>query len=212
MAKSPRGKEPDWWPRDPHGYIFLARVVEKIGAAMHSDWTGEEATTKEIDPLPRSQKDATSFHRQMADVLLTQPRSDLWMIDFLNGRGDREFSDEDWKTVCEFAQNLHDKRRPALDRLQATQSEIIKRNETGELDLKIRSATGGSWRDFRADWWGIDDKWRSHFNRGRIDPDYPNGDRPSWVREDNDHWIFATVQSLEGVLRDLSGRRGGRRP
>lgn len=147
MAKSSQGKEPDRWPRDPHGYILLARLVEKIGAAMHSDYTGEEATTKEIDLLPRSLKDATSFHRQMADILLTQRRSDLWIIDFLNGRGDREFSDEDWKAACKLAQNLHDQRRPALDRLQATQSEIVKRNEAGDLDLKIRSRTGGPWRD-----------------------------------------------------------------
>jgi hypothetical protein len=211
VAKSPQGKEPDWWPRDPHGYIFLARLVEKIGAALHSDWTGEEATTKEIYPLPHSLKDATYFDRQAADILLTQPRSDLWIIDFLAGHGDREFSDKDWKTACRLAQNLHDQRRPALDRLQVTQSEIIRKNEAGELELKIQSTNSDPWQNFQTDWWNTEN-WKSRFDRCRIDPEYPNNDRPSWSKKNNDHWIFATSESVERVLKQSPGKRGGRKP
>src|SRR5918993_743170 len=38
------------WPRDPSGYVFLARAVHEIGKAMFpNEWTGREPTT----PVPR---------------------------------------------------------------------------------------------------------------------------------------------------------------
>jgi hypothetical protein len=209
VANDPQGKRPDWWPREPAGYVFLAHAVEKIGAALHEDWTGEEAATKDIDLLPHNLKAATYLDRQQADILLSDFRPDLCLLDFLAGQGSREFSEEDWKTARERAQHLHNQRRPALDRLKATQSEIVKRNETGELELRIHPRSGGPWRDFQRDWWNTD-KWRSHFDRGLIDPDYPNG-RPSWNREDNDHWIFTTSQSIESVKKLLT-RVSGKDP
>jgi hypothetical protein len=200
VAKNSVGKEPDWWPRDPFGYVFLARLVEKLGAALHSDWTGTEATTEDIDPLPRNLKDALFIDRQRADILLNRYRSDLKRPDFIIGRGVHEFSDEHWKIAHDEAQRLHEQGRAPLHRLQATQSEIVKRNEAGNLELRIQSRNGGPWRDFQRDWWNKD-KWRLHFDRCRIDPEYPNGDRPSWMRDDNDHWIFATLQSFETLLK-----------
>jgi hypothetical protein len=189
---------PDWWPREPAGYVFLAHLVEKVGSALHGDdWTGEEATAEEIEPLPSSFKGASPYNRRQAEELLQRQRPDL-------GRpavfGWNEFSEEDWKIACELEQRL----RPARARLEATQSEIVKRNEADELELKIQSRSGGPWRDFNKDWWNTD-KWRSHFDRCRIDPEYPNGDRPSW-REDNDHWIFGTFQSVERLLNQLAGQ------
>jgi hypothetical protein len=189
-------KEPDWWPRDPFDYMFLGRVVEKIGAAMHSDWTGKETSTKDIEPLPDSPKDATYFDQKKADILLSQFRADLGNLDFLAGRDARKFSDKDWKTAVDRAQRLFEQRQPALFRLHATQSEIVRRNKARELELKI-TKNDGLWCNFQADWWSIS-RWRSHFDCCRINPEYPNGDRPSW-KEDNDHWIFATLQSVESV-------------
>ena len=46
------------------------------------------------------------------------------------------------------------------------------------------------------------DKPEQRFRRCRIDPDYPFSDRPRW-KEDNDHWIFATHESLESILQSL---------
>ena len=189
MAKSSRRKEPDWWQRDSAGYVFLSRVVEKFGRTLHGDdWTGEEATAEDVEPLPRSRKDASQVNLLHAERLLQRYRPDLKRPAVI---GSNKFSEKHWKIAYDLAQRL----RPALDRLHATQSEIVKRNESGELDLKIRSRNGGPWRDFQTGWWGIEN-WRSHFDRYRIDPDYPNGDRPPW-REDNDHWIFATPQSVD---------------
>ena len=200
MAESSLGKEPDWWPRDPFGHVFLARLVEKIGSALHGDdWTGEEATTEEIEPLSSSLKEASPYNRRQAEELLQRHRPDLARPAVIGGWN--EFSEEDWKIACELDQRL----RPALKRLQAVQSEIVKRNEAGKLELRIQSRNSGPWRDFNKDWWNTD-KWRLHFSRCRIDPDYPNGDRPSW-REDNDHWIFATSQSVERLLNQFAGKR-----
>jgi hypothetical protein len=180
---------PDWWPREPAGYVFLSHVVEKIGNALHGDdWTGEEATAEEIEPLPRRRKDASQANLLDAERLLQHYRPDLKRPAVI---GWNEFSEKHWKIAYDLAQRL----RPALDRLHATQSEIVKMNETAELELRIQPRNGGPWRDFNKDWWNTD-KLRLHFNRCRIDPDYPNG-RPSWSTEDNDHWIFATSQSVE---------------
>jgi hypothetical protein len=186
VAESSLGKEPDWWPRDPFGHVFLARLVEKIGRALHGDdWTGEEATAEEIEPLPRSRKDASQVNLIDAERLLQHYRPDLKRPAVI---GSNEFSAKHWKIAYDLAQRL----RPALDRLHATQSEIVTRNEADELELRIQSRSGGPWRDFNKDWWNTD-KWRSHFDRCCIDPEYPNGDRPSWSKED-DHWIFAKIQ------------------
>jgi hypothetical protein len=202
VAKSPQGKRPDWWPREPAGNVFLAHVVEKIGRALHGDdWTGEEATTEDIEPLPRNLKDALYVDRQRADILLSKHRPDLKRPGFIIGRGAHEFTAHHWKIARELAQRLHEQGRAPLRRLEATQSEIVKRNETDELKLRIQPRNGGPWRDFNKDWWNTD-KWRSRFVRCRIDPDYPNG-RPSWNKEDNDHWIFATSHSVERLLKRL---------
>ena len=204
MANGPQGKRPDWWPREPAGYVFLAHAVEKIGSALHgNDWTGEEATAEEIEPLPLSLKEASSYNRRQAEDLLQRYRPDLRRPAVI---GWNEFSEEDWKIAYELDERL----RPALKRLQATQSEIVKRNEIDELELRIQPRSGGPWRDFNKDWWNTD-KWRSHFDRCRIDPEYPNGDRPSW-REDNDHWIFATSQSVERLLNQLARTQPDQKP
>jgi hypothetical protein len=194
VAESSQGKEPDWWPRDPAGYIFLSRVVEKFGNALHKDWTGAEAIV--IDPLPRSRKDASQTNLIDAERLLQHYRPDLKRPAVI---GSNKFSEKHWKIAYGLARRL----RPASERLRASQSELVRKNESGELDLKIRSRNGGPWRDFQTDWWGIQN-WRSLIDRCCIDPDYPNGDRPSW-REDNDHWIFATSQSVERSLDQLVG-------
>jgi hypothetical protein len=193
VSNSPQGKRPDWWPREPAGYVFLAHVVEKIGRASHGDdWTGEEATAEEIEPLPRRRRDASQGNLFDAERLLQHYRPALKRPAVI---GSNEFSEKHWKIAYDLAQRL----RPALDRLHATQSEIVKRNETDELELRIQPRNGGPWRNFNKDWWNTD-KWRSHFDRCCIDPNYPNG-RPPWNREDNDHWIFATFRSVEGVLK-----------
>jgi hypothetical protein len=150
-----KSREPDSWPRDPYGHIFLARLVEKVGVALYgSDWPGAEHFVKTAEGLE-----------------LLPPDS--------------------------------------LERLHAVQSKIVEWNEAGEIKLEIHSRRGGPWRDFDRDWWKIDG-WRSHFYSYRIDPDYPNHDRPSW-RDDNDHWIFATLQGINAILKK-DKHPGGRPP
>jgi hypothetical protein len=167
------------------------------------DWTGEEATAEEIEPLPRNRKNASQVNLIDAERLLQHYRADLRRPAVI---GSNKFSEKHWKIAYDLTRRL----RPALDRLHATQSEIVKRNDAGELELRIQYRSSGPWRDFNKDWWNTD-KWRSHFSRCRIDPEYPNGDRPSW-KEDNDHWIFATFQSVEEVLKRLAKGESREKP
>jgi hypothetical protein len=45
--------QPQTWPRDPLGYVFLARAVDLIGRANFGDaWNGKEVTTACIPSLP----------------------------------------------------------------------------------------------------------------------------------------------------------------
>jgi hypothetical protein len=189
--------ESKWWPRDPPGYVFLGRVLEKIGAAMHEDWTGTEATTDYVQPLPA---DRTSYwDRQRADILLSIHRPDLGRPTFVIGAATHQFTDEHWQIACELAQRLHDEGLPALTRLRTAQDKIIRLSIANELVLQIRPISGGPWKSFHPDWWNVDDPWKL-FRRCRIDPDFPFSDRPSW-RENNDHWIFATEDSLARVQK-----------
>jgi hypothetical protein len=189
--------EPEWWPRDPPGYVFLGRVFEKVGAAMLEDWTGTEATTDYVEPLPADQ--TSYWDRQRADILLSIHRPDLGRPTFVIGAATHEFTDEHWIIACELAQRLHDEGLPPHERLQATQAEIIRQSIANELILEIRPKSGGPWKKFRAEWWNVDEPEKV-FRRCRIDPEYPFGRRPSWA-EDHDHWIFATKNSLARVLK-----------
>ena|SRR5215831_7842144 len=43
--------KPHAWPRDPLGYVFLARAVEEVGRALFGEhWTAKEVTTDPIGP------------------------------------------------------------------------------------------------------------------------------------------------------------------
>jgi hypothetical protein len=194
--------EPDWWPRDPHSYMFLARVVEKIGITKYDDWTGTETRTEDVAPLPATLKDATYFDRQRADILLSKHRPDLARPDFIIGTGGHEFTDEHWRIAHELAQRLHTEGRPALQRLRAVQAEIVRQSTANQLSLRIRPIAGGPWKDFEKDWWNMD-KPEERFSRCRVDPNYPFSDRPSW-KKDNDHWIFAAQDSLDQMLKRSS--------
>jgi hypothetical protein len=189
--------EADWWPRDPHGYVFLARALEKIGAAMDDQWTGTEATTDYVQPLPADR--ASLWDRQRADILLHKHRPDLGRPDFVMGNSLHEFTDEHWRIARELAQRLHTEGLPRFERLQAAQAEIVRRSTTNELILRIRPISGGPWKDFEKDWWNMD-KPEERFSRCSIDPNYPFSDRPSW-KKDNDHWIFAAQDSLDQMLK-----------
>ena len=41
------------WPRDPKGFVFLARAVERLGKAIFGNhWDGTEQSAKLLLPLP----------------------------------------------------------------------------------------------------------------------------------------------------------------
>ena len=61
IARKPQDfwARPHLWPRDPFGYVFLARAVQAIGKACFCDeWTGEEVTTAfvKLPPGPATQE------------------------------------------------------------------------------------------------------------------------------------------------------------
>ncbi len=34
------------WPRDPHDFVFLGRVVDAIGRALFEEWTESDTVTR----------------------------------------------------------------------------------------------------------------------------------------------------------------------
>jgi hypothetical protein len=214
MTDSKLTGEPKWWPRDPYGHVFLARAVERIGAARHSDWTGTETSIEDIELLPTSLADANLTDKWHADILLGRHRADLGRPNTPIGAGVPQFTEEHWRVAHELAQRLYLEAAPALKRLRAIQTEIMNGCEAGELVLRTRPVAGGSWQDFKPEWWNWE-RWRLRFDRCKIDPEYPFGVRPSW-REEGDHWIFVTQASLNPFLIKISHvdqrRRGGRKP
>ena len=59
------------WPRDPHGYVFLGRSVDRIGAAMHGDaWALSDPAAVYIEDyefdLPPTPEEASALkaHRE----------------------------------------------------------------------------------------------------------------------------------------------------
>jgi hypothetical protein len=213
MADSGPNREPKWWPRDPHGHVFLARAVERIGAARHNDWTGTETSIEEIEPLPALLADANLTDKWRADILLGRHRTDLGRPNIPIGAGVPQFTEEHWRVAHELAQHFYLEAAPALQRLRAVQTEIMNGCEAGELVLRTRPVAGGPWQDFKPEWWNWEN-WRLRFDRCKIDPEYPFGERPSW-REEGDHWIFVTQASLDGSLMKIRASqqsRGGRKP
>jgi hypothetical protein len=193
-AKAADMSEPDWWPRDPHGFVFLARALEKIGAARIDGWDGTETTTDYVSPLPTDR--SSYWDRQRADILLSEHRPDLGRPAIVIGAGLHELTDEHWLIARELAQRLHDEGLPRLKRLQAAQDEVVKQSTTDQLILRIRLISGGPWSDFQKEWWNMH-RPEERFRRCRIDPDAPFSDRLS----ENDHWIFATQDSLDEMLK-----------
>jgi hypothetical protein len=187
--------EPDWWPPDLPGYVFLARAVEKIGAARREDWTGAETTTEVVEPIPSKLDDAKPIDKWHADGLLRVHRPELGRPNNPSGYIS-DFTDEHWRIACELAQRLHVEGRPAIQRLRAAQNEIVRSCAAGELVLQTRSVRGSPWNDFEKQWWNIN-KPEARFNRCRINPSDPFGDQP----DENDHWIFVTEESLDQILR-----------
>ena len=66
---------PHTWPRDPHGYVFLARAVEEIGRAMFGEeWTGKEVTTEHVRSLPYQAQGTVGDASYAHDVLMKLPK------------------------------------------------------------------------------------------------------------------------------------------
>src|SRR5262245_45799586 len=65
---------PHVWPRDPRGYVFLARAVEEIGRAMFGrDWTGKEVTPELIRSLPHQWQAIPADASYAREILMRLP-------------------------------------------------------------------------------------------------------------------------------------------
>jgi len=59
------------WPRDPHGYIFLARAFDSVGAAQFKgNWSGKEQFAQLVPPLPNLIQSSSSDAYRLARNLL----------------------------------------------------------------------------------------------------------------------------------------------
>jgi hypothetical protein len=63
--------EPGHWPRDPHGYVFLGRAFDQVGAAtFKAEWTNREKTASLPVLLPETMPIRSSVADRLARALL----------------------------------------------------------------------------------------------------------------------------------------------
>jgi hypothetical protein len=202
--------KPESWPADPSGYVFLARAVQQIGAAMHGeDWTGQEVVTVLIDPLPARDQAGTRdevrafdlLRRHNADFLARHEQTRIAWETRENKSGDDRLPDtrmtnEDWNAARAAARSENDARRHAMTRLDAVQREIVKRCEAKQLEVAVRSIIGGAMKPLSSALWNTE-SWHPRFQCCQINVESPFAPQPFG----GDYsWIFVTAASLEQVL------------
>jgi hypothetical protein len=198
---------PDVWPRDPLGYIFLARAIEEIGRAMFGeDWTGKEVTTDFVRSLPDYFK-ASIFDASYArDILMKLPE---YATQFppLPEWGDPPsyFTFKEWLAAQAAVRRQQEEQAPTFKRLSAVKLEIVARCESGELISAIRPVVGGAMRIAARVWWNTE-RWHSRFTMCQLNPDDPFG---GGFAGDNFYWIFLTRESLDAYLQK---KAAGARP
>jgi hypothetical protein len=183
---------PTWWPRDPHGYVFLGQAIDEIGRAKFKEWTGTEPDTKDVALLP-SLAEADHWAKGHADRLLTDHRPDLPPRRCYH-LSDPEFVDEQWTVAFDLARRLHDERRPALERLRSVQDEISAACEAGILVTAVRGHDG-KMQECPRQWWNTE-QLESRFSRCKLNPRDPFDDHSLAARSDDHLWIFVTGASL----------------
>jgi hypothetical protein len=191
------GARPAWWPRNPHGYVFLGEAIDQIGRATFQDWTGAEPDTEDVPLLPTLLKEADHWAKGHADRLLSKHCPHLPSRVF----SDPQFTDEQWGIAVELARRIHDERQPSLARLCRVHDEILTACEAGVLTTAVRERDGDM-RESPRKWWngaGLE----TRLKRCKLNPDDPFGASRMMPKEDVYLWIFVTAGSLNLLLSRL---------
>jgi hypothetical protein len=208
---------PHAWPRDPHGYIFLARAVEEIGRAIFgADWTGKEVTTELVRSLPdqheASGSDALYAHEVLMKLpqhakQLPKPESLPPSLNNLARQTRRavifrpeSFTREQWSAAQAAIRCQQEERAPAWRRLSTVQLKIVTLCESGELKSAVRRTAGGAMRSVSRDCWNTE-RWYDRFTVCQLNPNKPFG---LGFAGDDYCWIFLTRESLDRYLQKVS--------
>jgi hypothetical protein len=193
-------ERPAWWPRDPHGYVFLGQAIDQVGRAKFKEWTGTEPETKDVSLLPSSLAIADHWAKGHADRLLTGHRPDIPPRRCYH-LSDPEFTDEQWTVAIELARRLNGEGKPALERLRSVQDEISTASEAGTLLTAVRGPDG-EMQECPRKWWNAE-RLEDRFNRCKLNPHDPFDDRSLGAKRDDYLWIFVTGDGLHQFLTRL---------
>jgi hypothetical protein len=209
---------PQTWPLDPRGYVFLARAVATIGHAMFGEeWTGKEPGTEAIRPLPALERSSTA-DRLQAHVALSRrdPKYVRWRAAEAQGQSTTTskvvhspsskapttvsshysaygWTSEWWSAARTAIQGEQEAQRSILERLAHVQREIVIRCESEELKSAIRPRVGGEMNPIPRNWWNTEN-WAYRFALCQLDPTDPFGSDVSGERH---YWVFVTEESLK---------------
>jgi hypothetical protein len=213
------------WPRDPTGYVFLARAFNRIGSAKFGqEWTGQEGSVRLPELLPEKlyAEDITSdtnarywlsldaqaskaLNEREIRVVREQTMYKVAKAKFASLTGPKpdepketsELTPQEWMRAKEINKAEYDRSLPLWTRARTVQTAVIEACEQGRLVSFHRPAAGGEMVAIPPVWWNADDVARWRFSSCSIDPTdvFRNQPRPS-----NHHWIYLSDDSLANFL------------
>jgi len=192
------------WPANPPGCVFLAQAFEDYGRQRFgAAWTGFEARTSRLQPLP-SRMDAANWAdwaNAQSMLQFAQPARaiELCQMPSLRQRWTKttpEWTDADWSTACAGMDRIIEERHPAVERGETVQRELTELFLTGRRKTVCRPVGGGPVRALSAEEWGVDDV------RGRFlfcKTGWPDVYRPPSVADAA--WIFVEHDVTERTTK-----------
>ena len=189
------------WPRDPIGYIYLARVVNQIGkATFGKKWSAADPGT-ELPRLLPSKRGATVGDRIRAHRLIASqfPKRPTLRLTGPLLQGVPGFSDDEWTAAQTTAADLQRKAIPACRRFSTVRETIIRECEAGPLTAVYRAHDGI-----------MQEVPRQHWNGNNLENRFVtcvyNPRDPFSVGFAGDGFleIFITADSLKTILQGLA--------
>jgi|GEM_PF-5066520 len=192
------------WPADPAEHIFLPRAIHKLGAAMFGrDWTGEEPGLDVIEPLMADKSRAVFFLREFDSEYIAKRKATEaeWEMQASpdQSRGPcpvAPLTRDEFLAAQEYVRSEIDSQRPALQRRDDVELEIVKRCESGELIATTRAIEGGPMKVVPKVAWNTD-RWRYRFVLCQMNPSAPYERK---FTSSQHCWVFVTDESLEKLL------------
>ena len=195
------------WPRDPLGYVFLARAFDTAGKVFFGEnWMGVDKL-EVVDRLPPSHLEATTQQRLRAHLVLEKHFPDFHRCKpkmYKVGGKKRPFyafSDQEWAAAYQFVDEAFQRQQKTEEQLNHIQRVIAEACEKAVLGLATRNETTGKMVPLDASIWNAElDVWGHRFEKCKIDPKNPLRGGVDGFRHT---WIFITTDSLQPFLKAL---------